>query len=374
MKMLKMAKDHLDLFASVLPSFGDLYAPVRRGRGHVFDRPARWSDVDLAYRRTILPPRKLFLPPREATFRFDPRTGYNALLEDAARPRVLFGVHAYDIVGLNILDRVFAEGRYPDPYYVTRRKNTAVIGIDMEPDEYHFAASMNADSVEGGFDLYLSDLGGSYLVFVGTSRGHDMVTLAGCLLEEPTREDFAEFKRRSARRRAAHRTRVELSGLAEILDIEYESQVWDDLGARCLSCGACSHVCPTCYCFDVQDEVGLGTRGGLRVRTWDSCLFKTHAAVAGGENFRRSRASRVKFRFYHKQRGFVAEYGRPGCVGCGRCIVACPAGIDIVTVIRMLRGQTDGHADSAAPEGRGGGEPLPAAPGADRQGAADGAR
>jgi sulfhydrogenase subunit beta (sulfur reductase) len=91
----------------------------------------------------------------------------------------------------------------------------------------------------------------------------------------------------------------------------------------------------------VRDEVDLGTRAGNRIRVWDSCLFRTHALVAGGENFRESRASRVKFRYYHKQRGFVAEYGRPSCVGCGRCIVACPAGIDIVTVIGLLRGHTD---------------------------------
>lgn len=352
MKILKMPKADLDLFASVLPAFGELYAPIRRGKGHAFDRPARWSDVDLAYTRTILPPRKLFLPPREATFIFDPKTGYSDLLAEAARPRVLFGVHAYDIVGLNILDRVFADGPYPDPYYVTRRRNTAVIGVDVVPDRHHFAASINADSVDTGFDLFFSDIGESFIVLVGTSRGHDMVTMTGSLLEEAGPADVAEFKRRAKQRRAAYVTQVEMSGFAEILEMEYASRVWDELGDRCLSCGACSHVCPTCYCFDVHDEVTPGSRAGRRIRTWDSCLFRTHAAVAGGENFRESRASRVKFRYYHKQRGFVAEYGRPSCVGCGRCIVACPAGIDIVTVIRMLQGDADAaNADRAARSG-----------------------
>jgi sulfhydrogenase subunit beta (sulfur reductase) len=98
-------------------------------------------------------------------------------------------------------------------------------------------------------------------------------------------------------------------------------------------------VCPTCYCFDVKDEVELGNPTGSRIRSWDSCLFKTHALVAGGENFRESRASRIKYRFYHKQRGFVAEYGRPSCVGCGRCAECCPAGIDIINVIQTIRGE-----------------------------------
>jgi sulfhydrogenase subunit beta (sulfur reductase) len=96
-------------------------------------------------------------------------------------------------------------------------------------------------------------------------------------------------------------------------------------------------VCPTCYCYDVADDVELGSRAGQRTRTWDSCLFKSHALVGSGENFRGPRSSRIKYRFYHKQRGFVAEYGRPSCVGCGRCIEACPVGIDVVQVIESLR-------------------------------------
>ena len=140
MKILKIPKTDLDLFASILPTFGELHAPVRRGRGFAFDRPALWSDVQMNYPRTILPPRKLFLPPRELMFHFDPAEGYSSLLEEAATPRVLFGVHAYDIYGLNILDRVFAQGPFRDPYYVARRQHTIIIGVDVEPDAGHARA------------------------------------------------------------------------------------------------------------------------------------------------------------------------------------------------------------------------------------------
>ena len=142
MKILKIPKSDLDLFVSVLPAFGEVYAPVRRGSG-LRVRPARRAGrtCDLNYPRTILPPKKLFLPPRETTARVrSARRAIRDLLAEAATPRVLFGVHAYDIYGLNILDRVFADGKYADPYYVARRKNTAIIGIDFEPDEQHFAA------------------------------------------------------------------------------------------------------------------------------------------------------------------------------------------------------------------------------------------
>ncbi len=347
MKILKMAKRDLDLFASVLPAFGEVYAPVERGSGFAFERPSLWSDVRMSYTRTILPPKKLLLPPRETTFSFDPSKGYVDLLPDASKPMVLFGVHSYDIYGLNILDRVFAQAKFPDPYYIARRKATAIIGVDFVPDEWHAAGSMNADFVDHGFDLFLSDIGEEYLVLVGTSRGDDMVVMSGCLMSPPTEADFAEYKRRSKARRDGYKTRLELEDLPEILEMEYHSKVWDEFGEKCLSCGSCSMVCPTCYCFDICDEVDLGSRSGRRVRSWDSCLLKTHALVAGGENFRGPRSSRVKFRFYHKQRGFVAEYGRPSCVGCGRCVAVCPAQINIITVIETIRGERDGNTSSA---------------------------
>jgi sulfhydrogenase subunit beta (sulfur reductase) len=339
MKICKIPKINLDLFASILPAFGELYAPVRRGKGFVFDRPARWSEVQLNYPRTILPPKKFLLPPRETTFKFDSSEGYRDTLAEATKPIVLFGVHAYDIFGMNILDRVFAEGKYKDPYYIARRKSTTIIGYDFEPDEKHFAYSMNADFVDSGFDLLLSDVGEDYLVLVGTSRGDDIILKSGCLMQEPAEADFAEYKRRSSQRRASYKSRIELGDLPEILEMEYHSEVWQEIGERCLSCGSCSAVCPTCYCFDISDEVELGSLSGSRIRSWDSCLFRSHALVAGGENFRDSRASRIKYRFYHKQRGFVAEYGRPSCVGCGRCAECCPAGIDIINVIETIRGE-----------------------------------
>jgi ferredoxin len=162
-----------------------------------------------------------------------------------------------------------------------------VVGVDFTPDALHFCPSMNADWVESGFDLFLSDIGDHYLVMVGTSRGDDIVELSGCLLEETTAADVAEYKHRSAERRASYATEVEIGDLPGILEMEYGSKVWEELGDRCLSCGACTAVCPTCYCFDVYDEDDLAAPTGTRGRTWDSCLFASHARVAGGENFPR---------------------------------------------------------------------------------------
>lgn len=337
MKIQKLPKQHLDFFASVIQQFGEVHAPVARKGKYAFARLDRWSDAVLEYNRTILPPKKYLLPPRETMLRFRRETGYVPESEDLDKKIVLFGVHPCDIYGLNILDDVFA-GRYPDPYYQTRRKNVAIIGIDCTPDEHCFCRSMRADFVDHGFDLFFYDIGEHYLTFVGTARGDDMVLAAGSLFENVSRADVDEYKRRSTAKREAFRLDVEIRDLPEIFEMEYQADIWNELGERCLSCGSCSMVCPTCYCYDVVDEVELGSQDGARARVWDSCLFSSHALVAGGENFRESRASRIKFRFYHKQRGFVAEFGRPSCIGCGRCIEACPVNIDIIEVLNKLRG------------------------------------
>jgi len=139
MKVLVLPKTDLDLFAAVLQQFGEVHAPVakddgaRDGGGFVFARLTSWSEARLDYQRTLLPPKKYVLPQRETLFRYRHGEGFVPCSEDLDKRIVLFGVHPCDIYGLDILDQVFA-GRYPDPYYQTRRKNLLVIGLDCMPD------------------------------------------------------------------------------------------------------------------------------------------------------------------------------------------------------------------------------------------------
>jgi sulfhydrogenase subunit beta (sulfur reductase) len=337
MKIQKLPKDKLDLFASVAQQFGEVHAPVAQDAGFVFKPLNRWSEARLDYTRTLLPLKKYFLPPQETLFRYEPGQGYVPCREGLSQRIVLFGVHACDIYALNVLDMVFA-GKYPDPYYQTRRKNILIIGIDCVPDEHCFCRSMRADFADKGFDLFFWDIGDYYLTFIGSSRGDDMLKAAGALFQPVSPEDVEEYKLRSSAKRDSFKINVDIRDLPEVFELQYASSIWETFGEKCLCCGACSMVCPTCYCFDVRDEVEFGSESGRRIRTWDSCVFTSHAQVAGGESFRKTRAGRIKYRFYHKQRGFVAEYGRPSCVGCGRCISACPVGIDIVAAITQLQG------------------------------------
>ena len=340
MKIVKLPKENLIKFIGGLNIFGEIHAPVRRDeKSFVFSAVKDLSEIELNYTRTILPLKKYFLKPIDTMFNFSAEKGYEIPVEKPHKKLVIFGAHPCDIHGLKILDLVFS-GRYVDNYYFDRRIRAAIIGLDCIPDELCFCGSTGTDYIDSGFDLFLSDIDDSYLVRVGTSLGDDMVEAADSLFREVEKGDRDKYKMKSHQRRKSFQTEIQLHDLPEIIDLEYESQVWNEEGEKCLSCGICSMVCPTCYCFATFDELNLDAASGSRKRIWDSCLFKDYALVAGGHNFRAQRSSRVKNRFFHKQRGFVSQYGRPSCVGCGRCKAYCPAGIDIVEVINKLRNET----------------------------------
>lgn len=340
MKIVKLPKENLEEFIARLRTFGEIHAPTKKGDGSLVFAPVTdLRQIVLSCNRTILPPKKYLFKPVEVMFNFCVRKGYEEPAEDTDKRLVILGAHPCDIHGLKILDTVLGDG-YTDRYFSARKKRVAVIGLDCIPDEYCFCRSTGTDYVDSGFDLFLSDIDGCYLVRIGTSQGDDMFMAAQSLFRPVDQHDREAYKSRSILRRESFQTEIQLQDLPEIMDLEYENEVWQEVAEKCLSCGTCSMVCPTCYCYAVFDELNLDASSGQRKRRWDSCLFKDYALVAGGHNFRAKRSSRVKNRYFHKQRGFVSRYGRPSCVGCGRCKAYCPAGVDILEVVQKLRSES----------------------------------
>jgi sulfhydrogenase subunit beta (sulfur reductase) len=332
-----LPKENFARFVEGLTRLGETFAPIKRPDGaHVFARVTDASAIDLGHPRTILPPKKFLFPPEMDMYHFSTEKGYTDPPEEKTSKTVLLGVHPCDIHGLLILDEVFHRN-FTDPRYFARRSRLIVIGASCEPDESCFCKSMRSEYVDKGYDLFLTDIGKAYFVRLGTSVGDEIVAADAALFRPVGRDDVRAYKEAENRRAQAYRHQVELDGLPQILELEYDSDVWKETGDKCLSCGACSSVCPTCYCYDVSDKLNLDADSGVRRRRWDSCLFREHALVAGGHNFREGRDSRMKNRYFHKQVGFVDEHGRPSCVGCGRCIEACPADISIIDMIRRLR-------------------------------------
>jgi len=331
-----MAKDRLPDLVRGLAIAHEVVGPVAKGDSFVFAPVTDAAMLRLDYDTTILPPKKYFVHPSDELMRFRVSDGRVSSETPAAHPRVIFGMHPCDLNALLLMDNVFL-GEYEDPYYRARRDATLLVGVSCEPTDRCFCDAWGTDEIHSGFDLFLTDLGDEYFVSVRSVKGAE-------LLDEYvetrtiTSDDTRAFQDRTHAFKDSFTAKVDTSQIPLLLDAKFDDAVWDELGERCLSCGACSMVCPTCYCFDVKDRLTPDGAEGSRYRVWDSCQFSEFAEVAHGHNFRESRASRVKYRYYHKQWGYLSKFERVLCVGCGRCSRACKAGIDPRVVIDALQG------------------------------------
>jgi len=286
------------------------------------------TDLRLDYDISLLPPKKYFFPQMETVLKYE--AGKTPKIEAVAAEKsmVIIGVHPFDIRGILLFDAVYG-GNNPDPNYFLKRNNSVIIGTDcLNPNPKSFAASMGTAVTEDGFDLMLTDIGDNYFITVGSNKGDQ-------LLKKHARAKAAsaadEEKRDRTRKDALKKYKVTLTlkpeDIPQLLDTTWESKVFNDKATTCLSCGSCVMVCPTCVCFDVQDDMALSLKGGERYRRWDSCMLTEFAKVASGENFREHKEQRFRHRMYRKGKYLVERYKYLGCVGCGRCAIACLAEI-----------------------------------------------
>lgn len=295
-----------------------------------------FDEIALDCTKTYSSVKNFFLPFKEnlSTFQFD-KKAWEQEIAYTIHPRVIVGVRACDIAGLLKLDNVLMKGTFPFPYYVARRKNTFLIGIDHEPLEDCFCQSLNSDVVLHGFDLFLTDIGEKYFMQINSSKAFNL--LKNIEVNDVTVEDQEKYIEEKKRLGSLFKTKIDITGMPSLMDIEFESDVWKKWGDKCLSCGSCAMVCPTCYCYAVNENIDISLKSASKERMLYSCNLVDFAEVAGGHNFRPESESRLKYRFYHQHRGFVESYDEPKCVGCNRCGNACPAGIKPVDVIHDLR-------------------------------------
>ncbi len=267
--------------------------------------------------------------------------------EDTEKPRkrAFLGVRSCDIHAIATLDRSLLHIEHPDPGYRARREGVFIVALNCGmAGGTCFCVSMDTGpEAKSGFDLALTEVIEDdrhvFLVEEGSERGADV------LAELPTSEAGAEDARERERiieRTASQMGRsLDTDGIKELLERNYEHPRWDEVSDRCLSCGNCTSVCPTCFCTDVEDVTDLTGDEAERWRRWDSCFTLDFTYVAGG-SVRSSNRSRYRQWMTHKLATWFDQFGTSGCVGCGRCITWCPVAIDITEEAAVIRA-TDGE-------------------------------
>jgi formate hydrogenlyase subunit 6/NADH:ubiquinone oxidoreductase subunit I len=320
-----------------------IIGPVRKGTDregeplYAFEPVTDFKDLCLDYTTTTRPAKSYFLPSHETlcTFKIDENEWDKSVNFNIKEPHVLFGLHACDIHALDKLDKVLIESSFPTPYYAAKRKNMFIIGLECMPQPSCFCRSMGTDSVYQGFDMFLTDLGETYFSEVLSATAFNF--LKQVKTREPREKDKDRYMEVIEKKNSMFTAHVDTTDLAKILDMEFQSDVWNYWGDKCLSCGTCASVCPTCYCYGIEETVDIDLKGAKKSKHLYSCNLIDFAEVAGGHNFRPESHTRLKYRYYHKHRGFVEEYEESLCVGCGRCSTACLAKITVPEVISSVR-------------------------------------
>ncbi len=328
-----LERDRVADFVAHLMGQKTVFAPHRKGqKSFAFARVEDGAEVVLDYDRTMQSVKKFFLPPREELLTFDLVENAANLSEAKPSDAVFFGVHSYDVAAVQRLDYNFIQGN-PERNYLTRRQGAVFVGVSFEPDTYHFSGSVGIDPYDTtGCDMFLTKLLDGYVLETLTPVG-DKLT-AG--FDVPPHEAG-----KPARGHFHQHIYLPQAKLGEVMTRSYGHDVWAETAEKCVGCGTCNLVCPTCYCFDVDENVDITVTKGNRERTWDGCMLRSFTEVAGGEVFREDLGARQRHRVFRKFKYISDETGEPWCVGCGRCTASCTAGISIVNIVNRLIGDAE---------------------------------
>ncbi len=336
-----ISKDKIPEYLSALMAKFAVVAPMPRK-----DSPAEFRELSPGDEPVIdgsgpmLPPKDYLLPRYEVLFKAE--TGKGAVkLETTvpeAKPRVMLGAWLPDAQALQVLDRIFLDDKFKDPYYGARREDLILVAVMPAKIRWSWFCS-SVDDVEGwkkNVDALMYDLGDRYYVEVTSDKGQSIIDSA--VSDDPTQADAAAKDELWSR----FKTTGTLSFADEKLyeNLAWENPVWAEIAQKCIACGMCSYMCPSCSCFDIQDE----TCGSCveRYRCRDTCQFEDFTLMGAGHNPRNNQVPRSRQRLLHKFKYQHEQFGVVGCTGCGRCVELCPVNVDIRDVLaRVCAGERE---------------------------------
>jgi len=303
---------------------------------HRSDTPAFFNYVvgPQSWKKFLYPPAQDLIHARQS------RSGWKAeALEQLIPAYAFIGIRPCEIYALQALDKALAEGVYAEASYSARREKLFILAVNCSsPGGNCFCTSMNSGpKAKSGFDLALTELqleGRHYfLVETGSKAGIELVKALELPLAGQGDNDLVDRIMQSAEKSIGKK--IELPGLKEKLFTQMESPHWPEIAQKCLTCGNCTMVCPTCFCSTIQDTTNLFGSEAVRTRKWDSCFTMDYSYIHGG-SIRYSASARYRNWATHKFSTWVDQFGVYGCVGCGRCITWCPAGIDITEEVKAV--------------------------------------
>jgi len=252
----------------------------------------------------------------------------------------IIGIRPCELAALEIQDKIFAEGPYKDPAYINARKQLLTIAVNCtNPGDTCFCVSMQSGPMaKSGYDLALTEIAEDgrhwFLISSGTDEGAEILRELKCRQATETERMAADNALENASRKMGRK--LDTSDIKELLVRNFENPIWDKVAERCLSCGNCTMVCPTCFCSGAEDSSDLSGTQAERWRKWDSCFSVDYSYIHGG-SIRPSAKARYRQWITHKLSHWIDQFGISGCVGCGRCITWCPVGIDITEEARAIR-------------------------------------
>jgi len=336
-KTVIIDKEHAAELLNKLIKSHRVIAPVDNGKTIRFQEINHSDEVELKYSNTKLASKEILFPQTEVLFTVKKKDGKTVIEKPAPIEKdwVIFGVRPCDAKGLENSFKVFASGAHKDRLYLEKRERTIVIGLACEaPLSTCFCTSVGGSSSgHEGMDLLFTDLGDRYLVEILSNRGAGIIELAEGKMQ-PSKEDMKAAQHQWDEAENSITKILGLEGLNEKLDDMFDDPIWEELSQKCIGCGTCAYVCPTCLCFDMLDEET--PEGVQRIRIWDTCQFPQFTLHASGHNPRPSGKERVRQRVLHKFCYFPNEHGHTSCVGCGRCIRDCPVNQDIRDALMKL--------------------------------------
>ncbi|MCK4307454.1 4Fe-4S dicluster domain-containing protein [candidate division WOR-3 bacterium] len=336
MDIFKIEKSKLKQFLDDLSKKYSVFVPAKQDRVTSFKEITLNSQLStLNSYNTDKPPKDIFFPQTETLFTYDENSQLSTLNSQLSKPIAIFGVRPCDAKSFTLLDKVFDSEKYTDTYWKERYKDALVFALGCNnPLSTCFCNWVGGGPFnKEGADISLIDIGEAFLAEPCSKKGEEVIHKLS--LQKATEDDLKKGNQLKNEAESMLSKPVEISSLKEDLDALWNSPKWEEIARKCLNCAACTYLCPTCHCFDIQDE-GKSSKG-KRIRIWDSCMFKLFTQEAAGTNPRPTGKERMRQRIMHKFNYLVETIGEFGCVGCGRCIISCPVNLDVREVIKEIK-------------------------------------